>query len=109
MGKTRKKKARESWRGEKKQKGWAAPSLPSFFPFYFRLRALSIQRTRLSRNLEQATYIAATTIPPTDQTINRGKLATVNIFPYSNMAMTFRMQHQVKFIFWGLNVMARRR
>ena len=83
MGKTRKKKARESWRGEKKQKGWAAPSLPSFFPFYFRLRALSIQRTRLPRNLKQATYVAATTIPPTDQPINRDKLATVNIFPYS--------------------------
>ena len=28
--------------------------LPSFLPFYFRLRALSIQRTQLSRSLQQA-------------------------------------------------------
>ena len=35
--------------------GSAAPPLPSFLrPFYFRLRALSIQRTRLSRSLQQA-------------------------------------------------------
>ena len=34
--------------------GSAAPSLPSFLPFYFRLRAFSIQRARLSRSLEQA-------------------------------------------------------
>ena len=29
--------------------------LPSFLPFYFRLRALSIQRAQLSRSLEHAT------------------------------------------------------
>ena len=34
--------------------GSAAPSLPSFLPFYLRLRALSIQRAQLSRSLEQA-------------------------------------------------------
>ena len=38
------------WRGEKGE----APSLPSFLPFYFRLRAFSIQRAQLSRSLEQA-------------------------------------------------------
>ena len=32
-----------------------APSLPSFLPFYFRLRAFSTQRAQLSRSLEQAT------------------------------------------------------
>ena len=31
-----------------------ARSLPSFLPFYFRVRTFSIQRTRLSRSLEQA-------------------------------------------------------
>ena len=34
--------------------GSAAPSLPSFLPFYFRVRAFSIQRARLSRSPEQA-------------------------------------------------------
>ena len=34
--------------------GSVAPPLPSFLPFYFRLRAFSIQRTRLSRSLQQA-------------------------------------------------------
>ena len=33
----------------------AATALPSFLPFYFRVCAFSIQRTRLSRSLEQAT------------------------------------------------------
>ena len=35
--------------------GSAAPALPSFPPFYFRVCAFSIQRTQLSRSLEQAT------------------------------------------------------
>ena len=35
--------------------GSTAPSLPSFLLFYFCLCALSIQRTQLSRSLEQAT------------------------------------------------------
>ena len=34
--------------------GSVDPPLPSFLPFYFRLRAFSIQRTRLSRSLQQA-------------------------------------------------------
>ena len=34
--------------------GSTAPSLPSFLPFYFRVRAFSLQRARLSRSLEQA-------------------------------------------------------
>ena len=34
--------------------GSAAPSLPSFLSFYFRVCAFSIQRTWLSRSLEQA-------------------------------------------------------
>ena len=34
--------------------GSAAPSLPSFLPFYFRLRAFSVQRALLSRSVEQA-------------------------------------------------------
>ena len=34
--------------------GCAAPSLPSFLPFNFRVCAFSIQRTRLSQSLEQA-------------------------------------------------------
>ena len=33
----------------------AAFPLPSFLPFYFRVRTFSIKRTPLSRNLEQAT------------------------------------------------------
>ena len=31
---------------------------PSFLPFYFRVRALSIQRTQLSRSLEEARPMA---------------------------------------------------
>ena len=34
--------------------GSTAPTLPSFLRFYFRVRASSIQRAGLSRNLEQA-------------------------------------------------------
>ena len=34
--------------------GFAAPSLPSFLPFYFTLRSFSIQRAQQSRSLEQA-------------------------------------------------------
>ena len=34
--------------------GSAAPALPSFLQLYFRVCAFSIQRTRLSRSLEQA-------------------------------------------------------
>ena len=45
MGKTRKKK------GTRKAGGAA---LPSFLPFYFLVFAISIERTRLSRSLEQA-------------------------------------------------------
>ena len=48
--------AREKLAGREKKgkrKG-AAPSLPSFLPFYFRVRAFLIQRARLSRSLEQA-------------------------------------------------------
>ena len=39
-----------------KEKGTrkVGPPLPSFLPFYFRVCAFSIQRTRLSRSLEQA-------------------------------------------------------
>ena len=32
------------------------PALSSFLPFYFRLRAFSIQRAQLSRSLEQAMF-----------------------------------------------------
>ena len=45
------------WAGKRKKEGIessAAPPLPSFLPFYLRVRAFSIQRTRLSRNREQA-------------------------------------------------------
>ena len=45
------------WAGKRKMEGVessAAPPLPSFLPFYLRVRAFSIQRTRLSRSLEQA-------------------------------------------------------
>ena len=35
--------------------GSAAPALPSFIPFYFRLHSFSIQQAQLSRSLEQAT------------------------------------------------------
>ena len=35
-----------------------APALPSFLPFYFRVRAFSIQRPRLSKSLEQAKLFA---------------------------------------------------
>ena len=60
MGKKQKKKAREKLAGQngagkrKKEGRETAPALPSFLPFYFRVCAFSIQRTRLSRNLEQA-------------------------------------------------------
>ena len=39
---------------KRKRKG-TAPPLPSFLPFYFRLRAFAIQRAQLFRSLEQAT------------------------------------------------------
>ena len=35
-----------------------APALPSFLPFYFCVRAFSIQRPRLSKSLEQAKLFA---------------------------------------------------
>ena len=38
----------------KNEGGSAASALPSFLPLYFRVRTFSIQRTRLSRILEQA-------------------------------------------------------
>ena len=40
--------------GKTKKEVRAAPSLPSFLPFYFRDCAFSIQQTRISRSLEQA-------------------------------------------------------
>ena len=41
--------------GKRKNKGGSAASaLPSFLPLYFRVRTFSVQRTRLSRSLEQA-------------------------------------------------------
>ena len=45
-------KAREKLAGREKGKERGGPSLPSFLPFYFRVGAFSIQRTRLSRILE---------------------------------------------------------
>ena len=39
----------------KNEGGSAASALPSFVPLYFRVRTFSIQWTRLSRSLEQAT------------------------------------------------------
>ena len=36
--------------------GSAAPALPGFLPFYFRVCAFSIQRTQLCRSLEQASF-----------------------------------------------------
>ena len=39
----------------KGERASAVPALLSFLPFYFRVCAFSIQRTRLSRSLEQAT------------------------------------------------------
>ena len=39
--------------------GSSGPALPSFLPFYFRVRAFSIQRARLSRSLEQANKVCA--------------------------------------------------
>ena len=58
MGKTLKKKVRKKLAGREKgkRKGeTSAPALSSFLPFYFRVCAFSIQRTRLSRSLELAT------------------------------------------------------
>ena len=43
-----------SWSFKEMITASAAPSLPSFLPLYFCLRAFSIQRARLSRSLEQA-------------------------------------------------------
>ena len=67
VGMTRQWKARENmsaWSGKRdravagKRKGereiFAALPLPSFLPFYFRVRAFSIPRTRLFWSLEQA-------------------------------------------------------
>ena len=45
--------------GAKKEKGAAPEALPSFLPFYFRVRAFSIQQTQLSRSLKQATRFQA--------------------------------------------------
>ena len=47
---------------KRKKKGAAAPSLPSFLPFYFCVCAFWIQRTRLSRSLEQANCVIRQTI-----------------------------------------------
>ena len=57
-GKDAKEKAREKLAGREKgreRESSAAPALPSFLPFHFRVCAFSIQRTRLSRSLKQAT------------------------------------------------------
>ena len=64
VGKRQRKRCAKSWRGGKKEKGRErAPALPSLLPFYFRVCAFSIQRTRLSRSLEQATQIRVVTRP----------------------------------------------
>ena len=47
--------AYRNWSFKEMITGSAAPSLPSFLPFYFRPRTFSIKRAQLSRNLEQAT------------------------------------------------------
>ena len=60
QGKKKKKKAKKTFSGDDdKLKGTRKVVLtarphPSFLTFYFRVRAFSIQRTRLSRSLEQA-------------------------------------------------------
>ena len=56
-GRRERKRHAKSWRGGKKEgrESSTAPVLPSLLPFYFRVCAFSIQRTRLSRSLEQAT------------------------------------------------------
>ena len=54
VGKTRKKKAREKLT---RKVGGVGKALPSFLTFYFHVCAFSIQRTRLSRNLEQAKMV----------------------------------------------------
>ena len=43
------------WVGKREKE---APALPSFLPFYFRVRAFSIQWPRLSKSLEQAKLFA---------------------------------------------------
>ena len=44
--------------------GSAGPALPSFLPFYFRIRAF-LQRARLSRSLEQANKVCVRENQPT--------------------------------------------
>ena len=51
MGKTRKLKVLEKLAGQEKEK--------RFVPFYFRVHAFSVQRTRLSRSLKQANWYTA--------------------------------------------------
>ena len=41
---------------EGRERDSPAPSLPSFLPFYFRVRALSIQQARLTRSLDGTGY-----------------------------------------------------
>ena len=56
-GRRERKRHAKSWRDGKKEKGREpAPAFPSFLPFYFLACAFSIQRTRLSRSLEQARW-----------------------------------------------------
>ena len=56
-GKDAKEKGTRKLAGREKEKGREpAPAFPSFLPFYFRVCAFSIQRTRLSRSLEQARW-----------------------------------------------------
>ena len=51
--------------------GSAALVLPSFLPFYFRVCAFSIQRTRLSRSLKQATMSVEKRLPFAGYEIHR--------------------------------------
>ena len=53
-----KEKGRQKVGGAGREKGRERdPALPSFLPFYFRVCAFSIQRTRLSPSLEQAILV----------------------------------------------------
>ena len=45
--------------GRRERKRHSKSCLPSFLPFYFRVCLFSIQRTRLSRSLEQANIFSA--------------------------------------------------
>ena len=66
-GGERKKRAK-SWRAGKGRGEAPVEALPSFIPFYFRVCAFSIQRTRRSRSLELAKYRSEQTVRHTTQT-----------------------------------------